>query len=122
MPGGDRAGPRGFGPRTGRGAGYCAGYDAPGCGIPGPGIGNRAYGYGRRYGRESGGRWSGGWGRGAGWGWRRRFYATGQPGWGWEGYGPATPQDEIAALKEDAEWLKSQLEAVNQRIAELEKD
>ncbi len=30
MPGGDRTGPGGFGPRRGRAAGFCAGYDAPG--------------------------------------------------------------------------------------------
>lgn len=30
MPGGDGTGPAGKGPRTGRGLGYCAGYDSPG--------------------------------------------------------------------------------------------
>ena len=30
MPGGDRTGPWGMGPRTGRGAGYCSGYRVPG--------------------------------------------------------------------------------------------
>jgi hypothetical protein len=30
MPGGDRTGPRGMGPMTGKGAGYCTGYDIPG--------------------------------------------------------------------------------------------
>jgi len=30
MPRGDGSGPDGFGPMTGRGAGYCAGYDRPG--------------------------------------------------------------------------------------------
>jgi hypothetical protein len=30
MPRGDRTGPGGMGPMTGRGAGYCAGYDVPG--------------------------------------------------------------------------------------------
>ena len=30
MPRGDGTGPRGEGPRTGRGLGYCAGYDTPG--------------------------------------------------------------------------------------------
>ncbi|NLC11418.1 MAG: DUF5320 domain-containing protein [Firmicutes bacterium] len=30
MPGGDGIGPRGMGPMTGRGAGYCAGYPYPG--------------------------------------------------------------------------------------------
>ena len=30
MPRGDRTGPEGFGPMTGRAAGYCGGYDEPG--------------------------------------------------------------------------------------------
>ena len=30
MPRGDRTGPMGFGPMTGRGAGYCAGFGMPG--------------------------------------------------------------------------------------------
>ena len=40
MPGGDRRGPRGEGPRTGRRAGYCSGYDRPGCfnDLPGAGL------------------------------------------------------------------------------------
>jgi len=54
MPGRDRTGPQGAGSRTGRGMGYCAGYDRPGFGF-------------RR----------GGTGRG----WRHRFFATGVPGW-----------------------------------------
>jgi hypothetical protein len=81
MPGGDRTGPAGFGPMTGRGAGFCAGY-------PVPGFMNPAWGRG-------GGGW--GWGRGGGGagGWRHRhgYYATGLPGWqrsfvGWPGYAP----------------------------------
>jgi len=58
MPGGDRTGPEGRGPKTGRGAGYCAGNDQPGFTEPGPrGGGGFGFGFGR--------------GRGAGWGWRR---------------------------------------------------
>jgi hypothetical protein len=30
MPGGDRTGPMGTGPMTGRGMGYCAGFPVPG--------------------------------------------------------------------------------------------
>ncbi|GAG62874.1 unnamed protein product [marine sediment metagenome] len=30
MPGGDRTGPMGMGPMTGRAAGYCAGFASPG--------------------------------------------------------------------------------------------
>ncbi len=58
MPGGDRTGPMGMGPRTGWGAGFCAGYGVPGYANPG---------YGMR-GSFLGGR--GGLGR------RNRFFAT----------------------------------------------
>lgn len=36
MPGGDRTGPDSRGPKTGRRAGYCEGYDEPGYTNPGP--------------------------------------------------------------------------------------
>jgi hypothetical protein len=39
MPGGDRTGPMGMGPMTGRAAGYCAGYPVPGYMDPIPGRG-----------------------------------------------------------------------------------
>ncbi len=65
MPFGDRTGPTGAGPRTGRALGFCNGYDAPG-----------AY----RGGGRIGGRMRGGWradfgfGGGRGGGWRNRFW------------------------------------------------
>ena len=107
MPGGDRTGPRGAGPMTGRAAGYCAGYATPGYANPGP--------Y-RTYGRGGGGR-----------GWRNQFYATGLPGWMRAGYGPvgapypqASPVDEVSLLKQQAQALNDQLAAVNKRLAEME--
>ncbi len=124
MPAGDGTGPRGMGPMTGRGAGYCAGSGAPGYANPMPG---RGFGMG----------WSrgGGWGRGRGW--RHMYYATGLPGWARYGYAPAwgappaaaygpygappTPEQETEFLKSQAEMLKEELEAISQRIAELEK-
>lgn len=36
MPGGDGTGPMGMGPMTGRGAGYCAGFEVPGYANPVP--------------------------------------------------------------------------------------
>ncbi len=123
MPAGDRTGPRGMGPRTGHGAGYCAGYDVPGYAnvIPGRGF---AMGWGR--------------GGGRGRGWRNRYYATGLPGWARFGYAPAWGQPPTATygpyavppnkeheaefLKTQAEWLKGQLEAISQRISELEQE
>ena len=52
MPGGDRTGPMGQGPMTGRGAGYCSGNPTPGYSIPAfrPGIGRgRRVNYGRGF-------------------------------------------------------------------------
>jgi len=47
MPRGDGTGPMGFGPMTGRAAGYCAGYPVPGFMNPmGGGVAGMAYGYG----------------------------------------------------------------------------
>ena len=133
MPGGDRSGPMGMGPMTGRGAGYCAGYGTPGYGnaVPGRGFG---LGWGRG--------WMGGGGRG-GRGWRRGFYATGQPGWLRSGYGPAwgspmyaapypyapyapypevTKEQETEALRGQAEFLKQALDDISKRLGELEKE
>ena len=107
---------------TGRGAGYCVGYDAPGYANPWPG---RGFGMGR------------GRGGGGGRGWRNMYYATGLPGWARYGYAPAwgppppavygaygappTPEQETEFLKSQAEMLKQELDAISQRIAELEK-
>lgn len=53
MPGGDGTGPMGFGPMTGRAAGYCAGYPVPGFMNPIPGRGAWGRGY-APYGAPSG--------------------------------------------------------------------
>jgi hypothetical protein len=89
MPLGDRTGPAGMGPMTGRAAGYCAGYPVPGfmnpviggAGFYGPGApafgpyGAGFYGYGAGYGMPYGGwgnpRLRRGFGRGFGRGWGR---------------------------------------------------
>jgi hypothetical protein len=104
MPRGDRTGPMGAGPRTGRGLGYCGGCEAPGFADPafGPGRGRRR-------------------GRGGGFGWRHRFFATGQAGSGYPRYAPPTQEETLQALKSEADWLNGQMEAVNKRIEELEK-
>jgi hypothetical protein len=116
MPRGDRTGPGGMGPMTGRGAGYCAGSDLPGYTSPYPG---RGVGWGR------------GGGRGRGQRWRHWYYATGLPRWArfggapaWQDGPPAPPtkEQEVADLKAQAQWLKEQFEAVNERVAALEKE
>jgi len=71
MPGGDRTGPWGRGPMTGRRAGYCAGFSVPGYANPIPGSGGMGCGRG--------------WGRGRGW--RNWYRATGLPGWVRADYG-----------------------------------
>jgi hypothetical protein len=123
MPAGDRTGPGGWGPVTGRGLGYCAGYGAPGYANPAPGLGR---GWGR-------GAWGAGRGRGGGGrGWRHQYYATGLPGWARYGYAPfwgyaPYPQppgaeEETELLKNQAEALQRELDAINKRLDELEKE
>ncbi|MBN1695874.1 MAG: DUF5320 domain-containing protein [Spirochaetales bacterium] len=117
MPGGDRTGPAGLGPMTGRAAGYCAGYNVPGYMNPVPGRG-----FGRGFGRFGGGR---------GRGFRHMYWATGLPGWG--GYHPGAyypnspyepvqvqPEQEAEALRNQAKYLQDSLNALNERIRELE--
>lgn len=102
MPGGDGTGPAGMGPMTGRGAGYCAGYSAPGFANPAFG---RGLGFGFRGGR--GGRWIAPY---AGYGvpYTRPYGAV------------PTRQQEMDALKGQAEYLEDTLEGIKKRIAELE--
>jgi len=61
MPFGDRTGPRGLGPMTGRRAGYCTGFGMPGFASPIPRRGWFGFGW---WGGRRGGR-----GRGRGWRW-----------------------------------------------------
>jgi hypothetical protein len=95
MPRGDHTGPMGVGPRTGRGIGYCSGYNWPGYTNPGPGF-HSGFGFGGR-------------------GWRNRFYASGVPGWV-----TPTQEQETADLMAQADWLKAQLEAIQKRIEEIQ--
>jgi len=107
MPRGDRTGPLGLGPMTGRRAGYCAGYNMPGYANPAV----------PRYGAGFGGGFGGGFR--AGLGWRGGGY-WGTPRWQYPAPAPLTPQQESEALKAEANWLKNQLEAIEKRIEELE--
>jgi len=117
MPRGDRTGPMGSGPMTGRGAGYCGGSGMPG-------FMNRVGGQGF---------WSGGGGHG----WRHCFYATGLPGWARAAWGlaawggrpypfaaPVAPEAveevELETLKAQAGSLERTLQALRRRIAKLE--
>jgi len=116
MPFGDRTGPQGLGPRTGRGAGYCGGFSEPGYMNPVPGRGFGGFGRGR-----------GGQGFGRGRGWRNLYWATGVPGWARGGYGfprfapRFTSEEEMELLRDEAEYLKQQLNDIQNRISTLEK-
>jgi hypothetical protein len=117
MPFGDRTGPRGLGPMTGRRAGYCSGFQLPGSMNPASGRGRSGFS-----GRGMGRGWSG-----RGRGWRNCYLATGIPGWAKGGYGYPPfgtgfkAEDEVDVLKDHAEFLKQQLSGVEKRISTLEK-
>ena len=129
MPRGDRTGPSGFGPMTGRGAGFCAGYSMPGYMNPIPG--GAGTGFGQGFG-----------GRGGGRGWRNQYYATGLTGWqrAASGLPPAyapvppypvappfavpaaqiAPQQETDALKNQIKFMEESIKAAQERITQLE--
>jgi len=116
MPGFDGTGPRGEGSMTGGGFGYC-GPGATGYGRP---MG-RGFGQGRGLRRGYGPGFGGGRGYGRGLG-RRSFQPSGE---GW--YGPAygspyamNSNEEVAMLQDEANALKSELNAITRRIEELE--
>jgi hypothetical protein len=131
MPRGDRTGPQGMGPMTGRGAGFCAGYPVPGFMNPGWGRGygygfGQGYGYGRGYGF--------GWGRGRGWRHRHWQFGAGYPAWsqGWTGwneqqlpppgpaFAPAAQEQELEGLRQQASYFEQALDDLKKRIRELE--
>ena len=109
---------------TGRAAGYCAGYAAPG------------------YMNQGGGRGYWGRGRGGGWGRRNWFYATGLTGWqrasqGLPAFGgrpvyptpyvppvpsPITKTQELDALRGQAEYLEDALDGIKRRMEELQSE
>jgi hypothetical protein len=106
MPRGDRTGPAGFGPMTGRGAGFCAGNNAPGYMNPYGGYG-MGRGRGRGFGRM-------GYGYGSGWG-RFGGYAYPNP--------PVYPDnvDDKAMMADQVNFLEEQLKQARKQLDELEK-
>ncbi len=109
MPGFDRTGPMGAGPMTGGGWGFCNPYARV--------YGGRGFGRGRGRGRG----YNVGFGRGRGLGWRGVYPRYGS------GYQTAyadpyamSPEEETQMLKNDAEAIKRELDAINRRIGELE--
>ncbi len=107
MPAGDRTGPDGFGPMTGKGLGYCAGHAAPGYAHPAPGRGmGRGWGRGMGRGRGRGGR-----------GYRAPFYP--QAPYPVE---PPSPEQELEGLKRAAEDTRQALERIEERIEKLSEE
>lgn len=101
---------------TGRAAGFCAGYGAPGYMNAGRGFG-MGFGRGRGF-------WGG---RGGGRGWRHWYYATGLPGWARAGVPYAAPyetaptkEQELEMLRDQAEYFEGALGDLRKRIEELE--
>jgi hypothetical protein len=100
-----------MGSMTGRGAGYCNGFSAPG------------YANAAQFAGGFGGRFGCGFGRG----FRRMFYANGMPGWARNGYPTDTGTntaafDEKAFLKGQAEMLENQLQQVRERLSGLDEE
>jgi hypothetical protein len=123
MPAGDRTGPLGQGPGTGRGAGYCGGYDRPGYMNATPARGQWGWGRGTDDFWSRGGR-----------GWRHRFWATGLTGWmrGWGGRGwrgffrpeapqmePPTREQQVSALRADLHRLEQGADQLRRHISRL---
>ncbi|MBN2022227.1 MAG: DUF5320 domain-containing protein [Pirellulales bacterium] len=102
-----------MGPMTGRAAGYCAGYPVPG------------------FANALGGRGFGGFGGGRGRGWRNQYYATGLTGWQRAGFGRqfagvgvgaaagVPPEQEMEALRQQAEVLGQTLDEIRRRLDQL---
>lgn len=99
MPGGDRTGPWGYGPRTGRAMGYCSRRGVPGFVSSG--------GFGGRFGR--------GFGRGLGLGRGRSPRAAYAP----PDDVPLSVADEVAYLQDVQMSLERDLEGVRKRLEEL---
>lgn len=102
MPGFDRTGPRGQGPITGRGQGYCE--------TPNSSGRPRFWGFG-------------GFGRG----WRNRYFASGMPGRAW-GRGLAryesdlSSKEQVEMLQDEANYFEHEIKNIRKEIDRLKKN
>ena len=101
MPAGDRTGPEGRGPRTGRAMGYCSGNDRPG--YMEPGFRGRGFGRGRGANR--------GFGRGFGFG-----RMAGQP------YEPTYEQPVELTKEQKLKILGEEQKQIEAELAEIKKE
>ena len=110
MPGGDRTGPIGEGPRTGRGLGICNGNEDPGF------TNSRPFSW---RGRGFRGRRPGFGGRGR----RNWFYGTSRFRWERDLYGdpPILNETDVESLKSQAAELQETLQKIQKRLDDLEK-
>ncbi len=121
MPRGDRRGPNGMGPMTGRAAGFCSGSNTPGFANTGA-VGG--YGQGMGAGRGFGGGFHGaangaGHGRGMG---RTQGLGRGigfQPSYAAPVYSKET---EKGYIETEVSFLKDQLKALEGRLADMQED
>lgn len=124
MPGGDRTGPLGEGPKTGRAAGFCTGYRMPG--YMNPGVNNYPGGVFRGAG-HGGIPWGGGRGRawGGGRGFRRGRFPYLNPDYTTfpEEQFPQefSREDEIIQLKEQARIMTMTLKGIEKKLADISK-
>jgi hypothetical protein len=95
MPRGNGNGPEGFGPRTGKGAGFCNGFDHPG--FVNSGMG----------------------GRRAGFGYRRNFQSGFMPAWRSRGCDTFVPNEPTTVQKK--EFLENEINLMKKHLNELEK-
>jgi len=106
MPGGNRTGPLGNGPKTGRAMGVCAGFKVPEYANLGSGRGcGRGLGRGGRMGQGRG------FGRGFG------FNGVGGP---YPEPQNLTSDQEVEALQSQTKYLEDSLKETKQRIEELQ--
>lgn len=122
MPGGNRTGPYGEGPRTGRGMGYCSGSDTPGY-TKGAGMGS-GIGAGRAFGAGSFAQFGRGFRSARAFGPGRAFGCGRGRGFGsfW-GFGPenlwASPESEVEYLESRVNSLKQELTTLTKRLNEV---
>ena len=107
MPAGDKTGPLGQGPMTGRGLGYCAGYNTPGYANPKP----------KRFFRR---------GFGRGFGWRAWDFAPIERVIPVQNIPITQPQQptkeqEITMLENDAKVIEAEQKVLNQELEEIKK-